>query len=59
MKKTTFLEFCNQLRGFNFYDKISGTQIFKYELYYRRMSIKEIKEKYNQIERKQIIEETY
>jgi hypothetical protein len=30
--KLTFLEFCNELKGFSFHRKRNGKQIFKYEL---------------------------
>jgi len=36
--KTTFFEFCKDVRGFTFHDKKTGKQIVKYEMYWKRLS---------------------
>jgi hypothetical protein len=46
----TFLEFCNQLRGFTIHNNQSAN-IPKFLLYWNGLSVKEVKRKYKLIER--------
>ena len=36
--KTTFLEFTNDLKGYTFYCKKTGNQIYRWEMYWNKMS---------------------
>jgi len=36
--KNTFLEFCNELKGYNFHSKKTGYQVYKFELYWAKFS---------------------
>jgi len=35
---STFFEFYKEVKGFTFHDKKTGKQIFKYEMYWKRLS---------------------
>jgi len=45
--RPTFFEFCRHLQGFNYFNKKSGSQIFRWQLYGTGLTTEEIKEKYN------------
>lgn len=34
----TFLDFCNQVEGYVFFKKKTGTQVYKWELYHSRIT---------------------
>jgi hypothetical protein len=44
-EKLTFLEFCNQLRGYDIYNE-KGFQVYKYELFWWKISPTEVFESY-------------
>jgi len=50
-EKYTFLEFCNQLRGYDFYNE-KGFQVYKYELFWWKLSPDEVFKKYNSVLRR-------
>jgi hypothetical protein len=45
--RPTFFEFCRHLQGLNYYNKKSGNQVFRFQLYGTGLTAEEIKEKYN------------
>jgi len=45
--RPTFFEFCRHLQGFNYFNKKSGSQVFRFQLYGTGLTAEEIKEKYN------------
>ena len=51
--KNTFVEFCNEVRGYSFHSKKTGYQIYKFQLYWAKISPKECFEKFNFKEIKQ------
>jgi len=50
--KITYLQFQNLLRGFDYYCKKTGNQIFRFEMYATGYSPSQCKEKFNTVERK-------
>lgn len=51
-----YLEYTQQLRGFDFYHKKSGNQIFKWQLYWSGINPTQVFEKYNKVKRVKTIE---
>lgn len=41
-----FLQFCNELKGYSFHSKKTGYQIFKFELYWSKLTPKQCFEKF-------------
>lgn len=38
MPQITFLEFCKAVRGYNFFSKRTGYQVYKYQMYWKNLS---------------------
>ena len=38
MPQTTFLEFCKAVRGYDFYSKRTGYQVYRYQMYWKNLS---------------------
>jgi len=38
MPKVTFLEFSKAVRGYDFYSKRTGYQVYKYQMYWKNLS---------------------
>lgn len=36
--KQSFLEFCNEVKGYSFHSKKTGYQVYKFELYWAELS---------------------
>ena len=36
--KQSFLEFCEEVKGYSFHSKTTGYQVYKFELYWSRIS---------------------
>jgi len=45
--KLTFLEFCKSVRGYEFYNKVTHQQVFKYELYWSNYTLHKCLEKFD------------
>jgi hypothetical protein len=45
--KITFLDFCLELRGYDYFDKRIGNQVFKYELFYMNYTPNQIRNTFN------------
>ena len=45
--KQSFLEFCNEVKGYAFHSKKTGYQVYKYELYWNRRTPKQCFELYD------------
>ena len=43
----TFLQFCNELKGYSFHSKKTGYQVFKFELYWNKISPKQCFSKFD------------
>jgi len=50
--RPTFFEFCRHLQGFNYFNKKSGSQVYRFQLYGSGLTVEEIKEKYDLVIRK-------
>lgn len=49
--KITYLQFQNELRGYDYFCKKTGNQIFRFEMYVTGYSPAQCKEKFNTIEK--------
>jgi hypothetical protein len=45
--KKSFLEFCNELKGYSFHSKRTGYQVYKFEMYWHGLTPKQCFERYN------------
>lgn len=48
MSKLSYFQFCNQLRGYKFYND-KGTQIYNYELYFSGISPADVFKKFKPV----------
>jgi hypothetical protein len=47
--RPTFFEFFIRLQGFDYFNKKTGNQIYRWQLYGTGLTVEEIKEKYNSV----------
>lgn len=49
--KPSFLEYTNELKGFNYFCKKTGNQIFKWQLFINGLTPHQVRSKYNLVSR--------
>jgi hypothetical protein len=47
----TYLQFTNELAGFDYFDKKTNQQVYRFILFLKRLTPEQVKSKYNTIKR--------